>query len=137
MHTIFRVYYTGMDSLGNKNETYQEFNFPDNAYQFMNYLLSLDNIEKVHIVTLDNTQKTETVTLNLKDAFVLDTSNIVKVCPKTEISYVRISDIPLDERKELEDWLDGQARPIIEGLDTQDALFSWDYKRWKKGLIKR
>lgn len=137
MHTIFRVYYTGMDSLGNKNETYQEFNFPDNAYRFMNYLLSLDNIEKVHIATLDNTQKTETVTLNLKDAFVLDTSNIVKVCPKTEISYVRISDIPLDEREELEEWLDGQARPTIEGLDTQDALFSWDYKRWKKGLIKR
>lgn len=137
MHTIFRVYYTGVDSFSSKKEVYEEFNFPANAYTFMNYLLSLDNIEKVHIVTLNSEQKKETVSLNLKDAFVLDTSNIVKICPKTEISYVRISDIPLNEREKLEAWLEGQARPIIEDLDIQDALYSWDYKRWKKNLIKR
>lgn len=117
---IYRVYYhSKSDPL---DETYKEFHFLSSANYFAKYLEGLDDIGSVRIFELDG--------------IVDETLDLTSICPKTGVTYVRLSNVPENERKPLDLWLTGQARPIIEGLDVQDALFSWDYRRWKKSLIK-
>lgn len=47
--------------------------------------------------------------------------------------YIRVSDVSVYEREHLLDWLRGQTRPTISGLDPQDAVFTWDYRRFRNG----
>lgn len=47
------------------------------------------------------------------------------------VNYFRISEIPEEQRAEFSKWLEGQTRPLIEGLEPQDAVWPWDYNRWK------
>lgn len=50
---------------------------------------------------------------------------------KTEyFDYVRVSELPNFEAGVFERWLSGQTRPIVEGIDPQDAAYAWDYERW-------
>lgn len=51
-----------------------------------------------------------------------------------DIPYIRISDLPIDQQAPLQVWMYHQTRPLIEGLDPQDAVYAWDYERW---LVKQ
>lgn len=46
-------------------------------------------------------------------------------------SYVRISELPEHERARFSAWMAGQTRPIIPGLEPQDAVYVWDYNNWR------
>jgi len=50
--------------------------------------------------------------------------------------FPRIRDLPQEEQGDFDRWLDGQTRPLIDGipLEEQDFYYPWDYDRWKKGL---
>ena len=46
------------------------------------------------------------------------------------VAYIRISELPEDEREPFTNWMQGQTRPWIDDLDPQDTAYPWDYERW-------
>lgn len=54
---------------------------------------------------------------------------------RTETKWPRIRDLPESEREPFTEWLNGQTRPLIDGLpdDEQDGYYRWDYERWRAG----
>lgn len=50
-----------------------------------------------------------------------------------EFSYVRISEVPENEREELIKFMYGQTMPFIPGHD--DAIFLWDYYTFKDFIL--
>jgi hypothetical protein len=51
--------------------------------------------------------------------------------------YPRIRDLPEKEQEPFREWLRGSTIPHLDGvpMDEQDAYYSWDYVRWKGGLL--
>lgn len=51
--------------------------------------------------------------------------------------WPRVKDLPKGEQEAFVKWLEGQSRPLIEGIpeDEQDGYFPWDYTRWKRQVI--
>lgn len=49
-----------------------------------------------------------------------------------DFSYVRLKELPKEERSEFSEWLYGQTMPIIPELDEQDAIYLRNYERWKE-----
>ena len=49
-----------------------------------------------------------------------------------DFAYVRISELPENEQEPFRKWLIGQTLPFIPNLEPQDAVFAWDYERWKR-----
>lgn len=45
--------------------------------------------------------------------------------------YILISELPEEQREPFDKWMRGQTCPVIEGVDTNDAVYPWDYQRWK------
>jgi hypothetical protein len=43
--------------------------------------------------------------------------------------------LPEDERAPFTEWLDGQTRPMLDGIpmEEQDAYYDHDYRNWKRG----
>lgn len=56
----------------------------------------------------------------------------LKIHHYEDFSYIRISELPERERSEFLEWVYGQTMPIIRALDVQDAIYLWDYERWKE-----
>lgn len=58
---------------------------------------------------------------------------------KHAFDYIRVCETPEKERARLEKFLDGQTRPMIDGLDIdkQDAVFFSDYLDFLEGLQGR
>lgn len=54
----------------------------------------------------------------------------------TKKNWPRIRDLPVDEQDPFIVFLDGQTRPMIDGVPgtEQDAYYPSDYERWKSGL---
>ena len=48
------------------------------------------------------------------------------------LEYMRISELPEDEREPFTEALRGQTCPVIPGIEPQDAFYVWDYNVWKK-----
>lgn len=53
------------------------------------------------------------------------------------LRYVRVSEIPEGERQEFMEFMVGQTRPVIDGLDSQDAVYVCDYANWKSKKLGR
>lgn len=47
------------------------------------------------------------------------------------ISYIRLGELPPEERRALEWWLYGQSAPLIQDLEPQDAVYLQDYEQWR------
>lgn len=50
--------------------------------------------------------------------------------------WSRVRDLPQEEQKEFEKWLNNQTRPMFTAgshrvNSEQDGYFDWDYARWK------
>ncbi len=48
--------------------------------------------------------------------------------------YVKISDIPEHMQKEFNEWLYGQTRPSVKGVE--DAVYSHDWERYHEMKVK-
>ena len=48
------------------------------------------------------------------------------------IRYIRLSETPESERAGFEAWIFHQTRPEIPGLEPQDAVYTYDYQRWRE-----
>ena len=48
------------------------------------------------------------------------------------LNYMRISELPEEEREPFTKALYGQTCPIIDGLEPQDAFYQCDYDKWKR-----
>lgn len=55
-----------------------------------------------------------------------------KVYQYEDLTYIRLSELPEAEAARLDEWTQDQTRPVIPGLELQDAVYSWDYTRWKR-----
>lgn len=56
----------------------------------------------------------------------------------TGIAYMRVSDIEDEEARErLILWLYGKTRPVIPGLELQDAVYIWDWERFSAKTISQ
>lgn len=69
---------------------------------------------------------------NPKEVCVLDIPVHAFSSGNTDIPYVRLSEIPDGFAKGLSGWIVGQARPMVPGLEPQDAIFEWDWERYLK-----
>jgi len=47
-----------------------------------------------------------------------------------KVVYIRISELPEEEREPFSKWMAGQTRPVIPELEPQDAVYPWDYENW-------
>jgi hypothetical protein len=45
-------------------------------------------------------------------------------------SYIFFEDIPDEYKDEFRKWLGGQTCPVIEGCETQTAIYWYDWIRW-------
>lgn len=51
-----------------------------------------------------------------------------------DIPYIRIGEVPGEDRRAaLRRWMAGQTRMLVDGLEPQDAVYLWDYERWRDG----
>jgi hypothetical protein len=48
------------------------------------------------------------------------------------INYIRLGELPAEERRALEQRLLGQSAPLIPALDPQDAVYAHDYEHWRR-----
>lgn len=48
----------------------------------------------------------------------------------TGIKFIRISDVPEDDRAAFAQWMGGQTRPWINGIEPMDAVYVHDYQSW-------
>lgn len=55
-----------------------------------------------------------------------------RVYPHENITYIRMSELTKADGEQLAVWIYDQGRPIIPGLEPQDAVYSWDYETWKR-----
>ena len=49
--------------------------------------------------------------------------------------WSRVRDLPEEERAPFTEWLDGQTRPMLDGIpmEEQDGYYDHDYRNWKRG----
>lgn len=47
-------------------------------------------------------------------------------------NYIRVRELPAEERAPFSRWLQRQACPVLLGVpdNEQDAAYVWDYRRW-------
>jgi len=57
----------------------------------------------------------------------------IPIREKDGTTYVRISDLPKEQRESLREFMRGGQIPVIKGEVSFGAVYSWDYERWKSG----
>lgn len=66
---------------------------------------------------------------------IADALKGVKIHREETLKYIRVSELPENERGPLNEWMCGQTRPWIKrlGMKGQDAVYIHDYLNWKTG----
>jgi hypothetical protein len=49
----------------------------------------------------------------------------------SEIPYIFIDELPIEEQKAFEIWIDGSTAPLIEGQEDRNTAYIHDYRRFK------
>jgi hypothetical protein len=49
----------------------------------------------------------------------------------SEIPYIFIDELPIEEQKAFEIWIDGSTAPLIEGQEDRSTAYVSDYRRWR------
>lgn len=49
----------------------------------------------------------------------------------SEIPYIFIDELPQEEQKAFEIWIDGSTAPLIEGQEHRSTAYIHDYRRFK------
>jgi hypothetical protein len=49
----------------------------------------------------------------------------------SEISYIFIDELPIEEQEKFELWLFGSTAPLIEGQEDRSTAYVSDYRRFK------
>lgn len=49
----------------------------------------------------------------------------------SEIPYIFIDELPIEEQEKFVLWLFGSTAPLIEGQEDRSTAYISDYRRWK------